>query len=163
MRACLTELTTHTGWKGYATANANGQLTADKVHAFLCDDGHACKQLLPNATYAFASAGDGTAGGATFTTNSSGEGPGDSANWSGATYFNGDFLYWIGKRQSSGTLWTSTNSAGQACATTNEWDTGTNAKNGQYGESAFTNASRWQKATNYACNNTLHIICFVNP
>lgn len=32
---CLAELTTDTDWKGYSTANANGQLFAAKVHAFL--------------------------------------------------------------------------------------------------------------------------------
>jgi len=33
---CLTELTTtHTTWKGYSTALANGQLVSGNVHAFL--------------------------------------------------------------------------------------------------------------------------------
>lgn len=162
---CVTELTvTHTGWQGYATANANGQLVADKVHAFLCDSASSCKQLLPSATYIFANAGDGTAGGATFTTDSNGAGPGDSASWNGLTYFNGDFKYWTGKRTSSGgTKWQSTN-ATQDCTTTNPWDTGTNAKNGEYGESAVANTTgnRWSAATT-TCDQTYHLICYVNP
>jgi len=43
---CLTELSaTHKTWKGYATANANGQLTASKVHAFLCQERHHIKHI----------------------------------------------------------------------------------------------------------------------
>ncbi len=165
--ACLTELaTTHTGWKGYATANANGQLNADHVHAFLCDNGGACKQTVPLATYAFANAGDSTAGGATFTTDSSGHGPGDNASWNGLTYFNGDFKYWTGRRSSSGTtLWTTNGGSGQECTNATDWDTGTNAKVAEYGESAVgnTNGTRWSQTTNETCNNAHYIICFVNP
>jgi hypothetical protein len=46
---CLTDLTTHTGWMGYATANSNGQLVASKVHAFLCynDNPWTCNNTMP--------------------------------------------------------------------------------------------------------------------
>ncbi len=77
---CLTDLTTNTGWMGYATANANGQLVASKVLAFLCD-GAICNNLMPVTTYYFANAGNAAAGGASFMTNSSGFGPGDNADW----------------------------------------------------------------------------------
>ena len=90
---CLTELTTNTGWLGYSTANGNGQLVAGKVLAFLCD-GNICNNLVPLTTYYFANAGNSAAGGASFTTNSSGFGPGDNADWAAANYFSGSYFYW---------------------------------------------------------------------
>jgi hypothetical protein len=55
--ACLTELaTTHTTWQGYSTANSNGQLVADKVHAFVTISS-VLNALMPLTTYYFAYAG----------------------------------------------------------------------------------------------------------
>lgn len=76
---CLTELTTNTSWRGYASANANGQLVAGTVHAALCISN--CTNLMPLTTYFFAKVGDASAGGASFMSDSNGLAPNDSANW----------------------------------------------------------------------------------
>ena len=102
--SCLTELTTNTTWKGYSTANSNGQLVASKVFAFICD-GFICSNLMPATTYAFAHVGSATDGGNTFTTDNSGIGPNDSADWSGANYFNGSYTYWTNEATTSNTAW----------------------------------------------------------
>jgi hypothetical protein len=104
---CLTELTTNTGWKGYSTANANGQLVSSKVFAFLCDSS-TCNNLTASTTYFFANAGNSSAGGASFTTDGSGLGPNDSADWSAANYFGGFYSYWTGYSITSDTQWTTT-------------------------------------------------------
>jgi hypothetical protein len=161
---CLTELSsTHTGWKGYSTANSNGQLVATKVHAFLCDQ-QTCTNLMPLTTYFFANAASGTAGGASFTTDANGNGPQDNANWSGATYFNGTYSYWtnMGPYGASTTLW---NSAPQNTSNTfgdcNNW-TDSTQPGGVNGNSANTDYNRWA-TNNPACSNTFHLLCFVNP
>ena len=158
---CLTELTTNTGWLGYSTANGNGQLVAGKVLAFLCD-GNICNNLVPLTTYYFANAGNSAAGGASFTTNSSGFGPGDNANWSGAGYFGGSYTYWTDMGgTSSTTLWTgvSAHGTGFAC---NDWTT-TGGSGGLIAISAATNYDRWDDNTTPACSNAYHLVCFVNP
>jgi hypothetical protein len=76
--ACLSDITTNTGWKGYSTANSNGQLVAGKVHAFLCNAGD-CSNLMPLTTYVFANAGNSSAGGASFTTDAYGNGANNNA------------------------------------------------------------------------------------
>lgn len=169
---CLTDLTTHTGWKGYATANANGQLIAAKVKAFICADGGNCNTLTANKTYYFANAADSALGGNRFTTDSAGSGPGDTADWGGPSYFGTDASYWSDRyttdtgdnnRWSAG-MWSSS----AACNTTNYWDTGTNAANGALG-SPSTNATlnsvyRWYGGpTVVTCDTQEHLICFVNP
>ena len=86
---CLTELTTNTGWRGYPDANSRGILTSGKVHAFICAHEAAgiCNATVASTTYYFAYAGDATKGGASFTTDSGGIGPNDSADWSDAHPF----------------------------------------------------------------------------
>ncbi len=158
---CLTDLTTNTGWIGYSTATANGQLVASKVLAFMCD-GVICNNLMPSTTYYFANAGSGAAGGASFTTNSSGFGPGDNANWSGSTYFGGSYTSWVDMGGSiSTTLWTGipANNATFACA---GWTT-TGGSGGYIAISAATNFARWNDNSSPACTNTYHLICVVNP
>ena len=93
---CLTDLTTNTGWQGYSTAHSNGQLVASKVHAFLCD-ASTCNNLMPLTNYYFANAGNSSAGGAYFTTNSSNVGPNDSNSWAAANYFFGTYSYWMNR------------------------------------------------------------------
>ncbi|MFY9286942.1 MAG: hypothetical protein WAO98_00410 [Alphaproteobacteria bacterium] len=158
---CLTELTTNTAWLGYSTANAAGQLELGKVYAFTGNI-----DLLPNTTYAFARVGDASAGGATFTTGSTGLGPNDSANWSDATYFNISATYWVFARApGSNTVWGAASAelnTGVVCSTDSRYDTGTSAKNGSYGSSNSTTSSRWS-GTNATCDNTHRLICFVNP
>lgn len=44
---CLSDLTTNTGWMGYADANSRGLLVAAKVHAFICSTSAVCNNLMP--------------------------------------------------------------------------------------------------------------------
>jgi hypothetical protein len=153
---CLSEVTTNTGWKGYSTANTSGQLIASKVHAFLCDE-HTCTNLMPLTTYYFANAGNSSAGGASFTTDSNGVGPNDSADWSAANYFSGSYTYWMDMTATSNTAWSNI-TTGYGCG---NWVNGS-VQNGGYGQSAQTTSARWYANIN-ACSNAYNLICVVNP
>lgn len=158
---CLTDLTTNTGWMGYASAKGNGQLVSGNVHALMCGtstQANECNPLLQaSTTYYFANAGDSTAGGASFTTDSHGYGPGDSANWSAQTYFNASANYWTDINGAS-TIWLYNAPTGNNCTT---W--GSTASNGVYGTSNSTTATRYASAGTAACTSTEHLLCFVNP
>lgn len=158
---CLSDLTTHTGWIGYSTANSNGQLVADKVHAFLCEEnfGDCMGNLMPLTTYYFANAGSGGAGGASMTTDSNGFGPNDSANWSGSTYFNGTYTYWTGRNYISATQWHYISQGGNVCS---DWTDNSSGDAGQTGTSAATDNNRWNNGSP-TCDQTYHLICYVNP
>jgi hypothetical protein len=161
---CLTDITTNTGWQGYSTANSNGQLVAAKVHAFICDSS-ACNNPMPLTTYYFANAANPAAGGAYFTTNSSGYGPGDSNAWSAANYFSGTYEYWTARTEGSSTLWGNVvTSDYRDCG---EW---TGSGSGDTGISTNTDNNRWEIDGGYggsggyeSCSNSYHLICFVNP
>lgn len=161
---CFTELTsTYTSWRGYATANSNGQLTTGKIHALLCGYGY-CNNLMPLTTYAFAYANSGTPGGATFTTDSNGRGPGDSANWSGAAYFGGSYTYWTNMDTSTDSLWFGLPDGNIYGAYLNcsDWTDGTSGQTGEVGNSNNTDINRWDTSTPL-CNTTQHLLCLVNP
>ena len=54
--------------------------------------------------------------------------------------------------------------AGSACGPNGLWENGTNSYNGYAPSMNNTNALRWFiSGTGTACNNTEHLICFVNP
>jgi hypothetical protein len=157
---CYTELTsTNTSWRGYSTASAAGILTAGHIHAFLCDN-TGCNNLTASTTYYFAVANNSSAGGASFTTDGSGLGPNDSANWSAANYFAGSYNYWTNMNTSSTTKFSGTTGGNGACNYT--WSSALSSATGYYGNSAQTNALRWFDSYT-ACNNTLNLICAVNP
>ena len=140
---CLTELTTNTNWKGYGDANARGLLISAKVHAFAVANqasGHPTN-LNASTIYTFADANNSGHGGASFTTNGSGMGPGDNADWSGASYFGADYIYWTNIAIGTSTLWDGTtyrNTDGGAC---NGFNTGTSGYNSANGESASGNTA----------------------
>jgi hypothetical protein len=159
---CLTDLTTNTGWKGYSTANSNGQLVSDKVHAFLCEF-TTCNNLMPLTTYYFANGGNAGAGGASFTTDSNGRGPNDSADWSAANYFSGSYNYWTARANSGETQWPNSTIAASGpghCFYT--WNYSASDQPGYFGSSANTDHQRWY-ATTATCDTTQHLVCFVNP
>jgi hypothetical protein len=160
---CLTELTTETAWRGYSAANANGQLVAEKVHAFLCTE-RICSKLTPLSTYYFANAADGTVGGASFTTDANGDGPNNSEDWSAANHFHGNYIYWTGYRgPNTDSSWTDIpTGGGYQCKTRNAWDSETNRTNGVFGSSTFSNKDRWW-AGNDTCDHFHYLICYVNP
>ena len=166
---CLTDLTTNTGWHGYGDANARGILTSGHVHAFgvcVSTGGHT-NNLSPNTQYFFADTNNSWSGGASFTTNSSGYGPDDSADWSTSSYFGSDYVYWTNIGTGTSTLWDGsqcTNTSGAACADFSYTGTG---YNGAFGESksGYTGSNRWIAPDIYGlhCDTTRHLICFVNP
>ena len=162
---CLTELgTTNTSWRGYSSANSNGQITAGKVHAFLCD-ASICNNLMPLTTYYFAYANSGTPGGASFTTDSTGLAPGDSNAWSAANYFSGTYTYWTARNDNPGsgvtpTIWTNGTEYYGTC--NYNWSQSGSGYNGQTGSSSATDSQRWKGASD-TCNNAKRLICFVNP
>jgi hypothetical protein len=159
---CLTEVTTNTGWMGYATANSNGQLIATKVHAFICDT-NMCNNPMPLTKYYFANAGNGAAGGASFTTDSNGLGPNDSANWSGSTYFGATYSYWSARNSTSNTQWGDGNVITSNFGCISNWtNSGGTPDQGEIGTSASTTSTRWVNGGTF-CNNTENLICFVNP
>jgi hypothetical protein len=157
---CLTELTTtNTGWQGYATANARGQLTAAKVFAFLCDDA-TCNNLQANTTYYYANTNDDSAGGASFTTNGSGQGPGDSLNWLRADHF-ATILgvnWYAGRATTSPSLWSTGPVVGTTCT---NWTTNNAGVSGRAGANNTFIQTRWNNGA-LACNNAFSIMCFVN-
>ncbi len=162
---CLTDLTTNTGWQGYSTANSNGQLVAAKVHALLCD-WNTCGNLLPLTTYYFANAGNSSAGGASFTTDSNGAGPNDSADWGAANYFSGSYTYWTGNPGNTSTAWATVApgaifTTNVCAASTSQWVNGS-YNLGIVGQSANANGNRWD-ANAFGCGSTFNLICFVNP
>jgi hypothetical protein len=161
---CLVDLTTHPGWKGFADANARGILASSNVRAFLCGQA-SCNELAASRTYAFANAGNPVAGGATFTTDGSGRGPGDAADWSDATHFGAPDPYWSDRVYGSSTLWgTDAWSASASCNTTASWDTGASIKSGALGYPAQPGFGRWySNNVKVTCDTPARLVCYVNP
>lgn len=160
---CLTELSvTYTSWAGYSTANSNGQLVSSKVHAFLCNSA-SCNNLMPLTTYYFANASSSGAGGASFTTDSNGNGPNDSANWSAANRFSGSYTWWSERGLTSNTVWTSTTSGYGSGNTCGNWDTTSDYHTPSLGNTGYSTSARWLSAGAPNCSNLYNLICFVNP
>jgi hypothetical protein len=155
---CYTDLNTN-NWKDKATATSNGWVNAAHISAFLCN-GYICQNPMPSTTYSFQRSAQTGFGGATFTSNSTGQAPNNSTAWSGATYFGATGLtYWTGRNGGSSTLW-STSSSNNDCA---QWSSSSSGNSGTTGRSTDTNEARWQQASPTTCNNTRRLICMVHP
>lgn len=148
---CLTELTTH---NFVGKLNVSGKLNATKVKAFLCDN-TTCNNLTGSKTYVFADASSMNAGGSTFTTNASGQGPNDSNSWVSNTYFSGLPQYWTGRAAGTATLWPLT-ASGTSCS---GW---TASGSGTIGYVAWSDEMRWSY-TSTSCTTSNYLICVVNP
>jgi hypothetical protein len=172
---CLYDLTHYTNWWGYSTANSAGLLTSSNIKAFLCD-GTSCNNVVANKTYYFSNNYDSSAGGGSFTSDSSGLGPNDNVAWSKASYFGGQqpnginsvWVSWMGRAAGSSSLWASTSQAASGSSgTCNGWTTSTNGTYfGSAGWANSTNSSRWNANTNSTqnrCGNAFSIVCLVNP
>jgi hypothetical protein len=183
---CLTDLTTNTGWRGYAEALADGKLVSGNVHAWLCSSADlTCNNLTATTTYYFADANSVGNGGASFTTIAGGDGPNaPAADWSLPSYFGSPYVYWTGQRNgytenTSPPSWgtgvdTSYNGGDPDC---HGWSVGTSGGGnpGQAGgDNSGTGADRplgeyggwWggNAAPSYnACVTNNHLICYVNP
>lgn len=156
---CLADLTAN-DWMGKADALARDMLHPSRVKAFLCS-ANFCQGLLPEVSYAFASSGNPAVGGATIVADSSGIGPGDNANWSGASYFGSAVQYWTGRTSGTdSTKWVET--ATLRCSSGNSWYLGTNSNSGQRGSSNSTTQGRWNSGSSL-CDVVLHLVCIVHP
>jgi hypothetical protein len=102
------------------------------------------------------------AGGGSFTTDGSGLGPNDSANWATGDHFGGSWAaflgeHWTARSADTATAWPAT--GGNNCTT---WTTNNGSLSGEYGATMITTSGRW--AYNIAvCSTTLGLICLVNP
>ena len=172
---CLTELQTYNFMgKGSAT------IDAAHVKAFICDEsanagsGGVCNNLTASTTYYFAVANSPTIGGASFVTDATGRGPGNSGtgtNWDVSnSYFgtaNANALWWAGRTTSSpgtASLWPNV-ADNVHCSnwTTSTSTTGGNTTGkGLAGALNATNANRWGDGY-YGCANTYRLICLANP
>jgi len=178
---CLSELTTNTNWKGYADAQSKGELDGAHVQAFLCytaENNFLCNNLLPATAYYFAKIGDSSIGGASFTTDQNGQGPGDSTKWSSNTYFGTTtYNYWTDRDsyyatgtcgESSMSLYFTTN-GGSPCGSGTQknscsaWTSSVSTKKAYVGQSNKTDYNRWNTGSLKTCNTLEHLICFVNP
>lgn len=141
-------------------------LTAGHVHAFgVCTSTNGTTNLQSNTQYYFADANNSASGGASFTTNGSGYGPNDSADWNGASYFGADYKYWTNIGTGTGTVWDGSQCTSGNGADCLDFTNGTTSWSAAYGElaSGNTGTNRWIPSLYMYCNNTYHLVCFVNP
>ena len=133
------------------------------MHAFICAGATlGCNNLNALTTYYFANANDSTKGGNRFTTDNTGAGPGDTANWAGSSYFGASYAWWTNRGDGTNTLWALTYN-GYDYAISGDWNTGTNAQSGTVANTNNTGNGRWNWNTNPTCDNTENLICYVNP
>ncbi|MFH1642947.1 MAG: GLUG motif-containing protein [Nanoarchaeota archaeon] len=169
-KICLNEVNSHP-FKG----KPNEYLfTQDQVHAFLCDSA-GCFDLQPYTTYTFAKLGSDSVGGATFTTDNTGRGPGYSGSWwkTVDTFGGLDIVYFTGRYDSPGTtsdtLWGDSGETHEY--TCNDWsygnygDTPVNSAGslGAVGLNWMNNKARWLTAIyigDSVCGES-HLICIV--
>ena len=158
---CLTDLTDN-DWMGKSDAQSRSLINSTNVRAFICKNG-SCNNAVANETYLFAVSGDATAGGARFTTDSSGLGPKNSQNWAGKNYFDGIKTYWTGRDTDDAQTWSSGPGAsyqGAHCGYSGFLSS--TGQSGWIGESNATNKDRWHKR-GASCEEEFNLICFVHP
>lgn len=146
---CRTDLRSN-DWVGKSDSSVN---VDSKVRTFACTSS-GCPEGKPNTTYRFAVIGSTTRGGASFTTDANGVGPGDTSDWSGSTYF-GSGNYWTGRSSGASTSWGTT-----PAGTCNDWTASTGV-NGEYGTSG-TGTGRWASGSK-GCQYAYGAICIVDP
>ncbi len=158
---CLTELTDN-DWLNKDDAVARDLLTASKVKGFGCST-TACNNLQPDTIYTFAVSGQPLLGGASFLTDSSGRGPGNTQNWTGTNYFGMDVSYWTNREDSGDDNYWGVNphstTNGTSCyGLHNEGST----QSAVVGYTNKADAGRWN-FNSRSCANTVRIICYIDP
>lgn len=149
---CLTTLTNGT-WLGKTEAVTAGQLTAERVNAWLCTiDG--CQNMRPSLPYRYSSAVNTTRGGAMFMSNAMGYLANDGRAFSEDTVFGGDagFAdYFTGR---------TTNNLPQT-TTCMDWSVTTGMTFVAVNDTPFYP----EKLSKYSerCDFVSHIICYVDP
>ncbi len=160
---CLTELTTKTNWMYYSTANAAGQLVADKVKAFICIGRENCNLFMPGATYYYARVGDDTVGGGFLNSQLNQSAVvGTTSTWSASNFFGGDYSYWTGRDSGpTGTIPTGGPNHTNYC---DGFYNNSNARNGQYGMSNSSTSTRWYVTYGGSgCDASMRLVCMVHP
>lgn len=148
---CLTDLRTQS-WNGKGSA----ALTTSTVQAWMCD-GSSCQNLANNTEYFFAKMGATLPEPASFTTNSSGKGPGDDTSWHTSNYFAASSqYYWTGRATGSSTSWSNSSHSNHCLGWTNS--SGSNTGRAGYSNNSGTN--RWGRI-NYPCDDNLKYVCLV--
>jgi len=148
---CRTDLSNNS-WMGKP-----GTLNTAKVFAFLCD-GSACNIPTGNTNFYYAVSGSPTVGGAFFITNAYGEGPNDSYSWNASNRFGDSYPYWTNYNSNDNTYW-DTSPYSDNCS---NWSKSTSSYKGITGHSQWPDGGRW--TYDYAtCDETAHLICYVNP
>jgi hypothetical protein len=154
---CLSDLTAN-NWLN----KANFTLDSAHVKSFLCTN-TTCNNLLANTNYQFALSGSPGTGGAVFTTNGSGRGPGDANAWTDSTRFNNTAGYFTNRGNFvDQTLWDTVPAGGNSCV---NWTSSAGGGNvGTIGSPGATNRSRWA-ASSATCDagGSYRVICYVNP
>jgi len=159
--SCYNEVTGN-DWLGKSSA---GTITTARVKAFLCTT-TACNNLQPNTVYKFASAATPSDGGASFTSDASGLGPGNADKWWQTTYLGtaGSDI-WSGRAAGgSTTTWPNTPYADTASnAFCTNWTSDNSSRGGVVATTNATGATRWSWAT-VPCNTLgRRLICIVDP
>ncbi len=161
-KLCLNDLTNN-DWMGKADAQARGLLTTTNVKAFLT---YAGNHALPDTTYFFAVSGDDTKGGASFTTDGNGYGPNDSANWSNATRFAGNKIYFMARASKGSTNWDNSVPSGGGCGNSCSGYTTASSGCGNYyahGSANNIGNDRWSHVFISDCAVPNFLICMVQP
>lgn len=159
-KLCLSDLQNN-DWMGKADADSRGLVTAAKVRAFICPNlSQTCQNALPNTTYHFAVSGDNAKGGALFTTDETGRGPGNNQNWAGTNYFDGEKSYWTGRETGSTTLWPLI-AGWDSYRSCSSWTSTNPGGNAHTGVSNRINTERWK--ADQACGVARNLICMVHP
>lgn len=159
-RLCMSELKSK-NWKGKNNATVN----STTVKPFLCidevDDPSMCGDLKPNSEYFFARMGATDAGGASFTTDATGRGPGNATHWNGATLFGGNYSYWTNRKTTgTATLWPTGSGGILSCV---DWTSTSAMQFAGTGSSNNTNANRWTGGSQSCSSTTPRYICAVDP
>tara|TARA_R110000868_G_scaffold190862_1_gene434930 strand:- start:233384 stop:234436 length:1053 start_codon:yes stop_codon:yes gene_type:complete len=151
---CETELTSR-DWKGKPAGYPTGYTTK----AWLCDN-TTCNNLEANTEYTFAKAFSTTIGGATFTTDVNGTGPGNYDDWSDGDHFSNPIVYWTGKGAvGAHDRWNTTGASGYTCG---NWASTSGSGYVGFPASSRTDRRRWGGIT-ATCTNSNSLICMVNP
>jgi len=142
---------------------SNTVLTTANVKAFLCD-GSTCNEALPSTTYKFATSGNPSFGGATFTTNAGGLGPNDASTWAGTLYFGATASYWTNRGLGTSTLWTNVSAvSGSVNTNCTGWTSPSFSQSGIVGISNSSTNTRWKNSTTSTCDFLKKLVCFVHP
>lgn len=155
---CQTELTNN-DWLGKDQVADCTASSCPRAQAFLCDSA-TCTNLAANTTFNFASANSIAIGGASFTTDASGIGPGDGKNWSDTDALGAASGVWYNRGTTDASHWANTPDDATSGGTCGDWTNTTGVA--FFGDENKTDALRWS-TSQISCAIAVPLICFINP